>query len=58
MTLEEKRRMVLLEATLRELRRIVREAENNEECVPLDAALEGRLRSQWTKTLRQIDSLV
>jgi len=58
MTDDEKRRMALLEATLREVRSIATAAEQDPSSVPPEAAYEGLLLKRWKKTLRQINQLV
>jgi len=58
MTLDEERRMKMLEGTLREIRRIAKEAEKDNLSVSFDDALEGKLLKAWNKVARQIDMLL
>lgn len=58
MTLDEERRMKMLEATLREVRRIKQEAEKDPLTVPFEDALEGDLLKAWRQTMKHIDMLV
>lgn len=58
MTLDEQRRMALLEATLRAVRRLNELAKTDPQSVPMEDAMEGRLRREWARISRQIDALV
>ena len=58
MTLDEERRMKMLEGTLREIRRIAKEVEKDNLSVSFDDALEGKLLKAWNKVARQIDMLL
>lgn len=52
------RRMVLLEATLREILRIVDAAESCSTCVPTSASFDGTHAVQWRDILRKAKRLV
>ena len=58
MTLDEQRRMAMLEATLREIRRIAADSEKDPTSVPLKDALEGQLLRRWKKVSSQINMLL
>lgn len=58
MTLDEERRIKMLEGTLREIRRISKEAEKDSESIPFEDALEGKLLKAWNKVRKQIDMLL
>lgn len=58
MTLDEERRMKMLEATLSEIRRIKKEADKDPLAVPFEDALEGNLLKAWRKAMKHIDMLI
>ena len=53
-----KRRVALLEATLREILRIAEATEACETCVPPTAAFEGAHARQWRDIMRKAEGLV
>lgn len=58
MDLEQMKRMALLEATLRAVRRLNSLAKADPTSVSIDDAMDGRLSAEWSKIKREIDMLV
>jgi len=58
MTLDEQRRMALLEATLREVRSIADAAKSDNTCVPPEDAYYGQVLQRWKRVRRQMNSLL
>ena len=58
MTLDEERRMKMLEGTLREIRRIAVVAEQDDQSVSFEDSLEGPLLKAWLKVKRQMNMLL
>lgn len=57
-SLNDKQRVALLEATLREILRIEREAATDRTSVGFDAALDGKLLRQWLDIKRKAEHLL
>lgn len=58
MTLDEERRMKMLEGTLREIRRIAKEAEQDITSISFEDALDNDLLKAWLKAKKQINMLL
>ncbi len=58
MTLEEERKMAMLEATLKEIKSVVEDCKNDKLSIPPEEAFDGKLLIRWRKAWKHLNQLV